>query len=277
MFATSNVRSNKSTPLERIISSRPFQNFVFTKQDFNKFYVHLPPLLIFLVLPSAWSRKQHLKAPISAVKFHIRLYGLFLFLCQGNARTTQLFLIIANLMGTTLTFFDYNVWNMYFLLFLKYQPIHQLRHGLVTFRPRWLPHKRAWLLQWWKIDRLLNLSYWRKFVHQVFSCEIKGNALTFKRCNSLQCGVLVACWDVPSLRTKDKGKMVKPGYLAVQFSIIEEEGSKTEQELGYMRERQVSQKQTIMPIHCVSGRLAVGFITGSCCHSTVRGDFMHLD
>lgn len=71
--------------------------------------------------------------------------------------------------------------------------------------------------------------------------------------------------------------MVKPGYLAVQFSIIEEEGSRTEQELGYKRERQVSQKQTIMPIHCTSGQLAVGFISRSCCHSTVRGDFMHLD
>ena len=50
------------------------------------------------------------------------------------------------------------------------------------------------------------------------------------------------------LELRNKGKMVKPGYLAVQFSIIEEEGSRTAQKLGYMRKRQLSQKKTIMPI-----------------------------
>lgn len=64
------------------------------------------------------------------------------------------------------------------------------------------------------------------------------------------------------LELRNKGKMVKLGYLAVQFSIKTEEGSKTEHELGYMLKCQVSQKQRIILIHCASGELAVGFVTG---------------
>ena len=73
---------------------------------------------------------------------------------------------------------------------------------------------------------------------------------------------------------RNRGKVVKPGCLAVQYSVIKQEGGKTVQRNGIHVYTQASTVSSVAEANNASRASAhwdVRFVTGSCCHSIIRG------